>query len=159
MPDAKVSHRHDSDKETCHVCRNHLPFEMPERLVEACISGKLVIFAGAGISTENRIGYPSTFYEEVVAELGVDEADSSFPAVMTAFTDMHGRASLLQKIKHRFDYVRAFPELRMWSTLFHQELGTIYPIRDIITTNWDTLFEETTGAIPIVTPRAPAFCR
>jgi hypothetical protein len=156
MADRSLTHQHD-DPTTCWICRNRIPFDMPPRLVDTCMSGDLVIFAGAGISTENRLTYPSTFYEEIVATLESDDSEPSFPDAMTAFCAKFGRARLLQLIKHRFDYIVAFPELRLSATRFHRELGTIYPIRDIITTNWDTLFEETTGAIPIVTPEDYAF--
>lgn len=157
MSIAQPPHQHSDEPNACFVCKYDLPFEMPEDLLEACIEGKLVIFAGAGISTENRKGYPHTFYEQILSELAHNGPDLTFPQVMTAYCDMYGRASLLQKIKHRFDYAKAFPELYLWSTLFHRELATIPPIRDIVTTNWDTFFEDLTGAIPIVTPKDYAF--
>ncbi len=150
-------HHHDGGENVCYVCKNDLPFDMPTRLVEACIAGKLVIFAGAGISTENRITQQHTFYDQIVEALAITDADPTFPQAMSTYCDAESRSSLLQKIKHRFDYIEAFPELRLWATRFHRELGTIYPIRDIITTNWDTLFEEMTDAIPIVTPEDYAF--
>jgi hypothetical protein len=158
MMNIEPSHEHhDGEENICYVCKNNLPFDMPARIIEACIAGKLVIFAGAGISTENRVAHQHTFYDEIVEALGIAEADPSFPQAMSAYCDAEGRSSLLQRIKHRFDYIEAFPELQLWATRFHRELATIHPIRDIITTNWDRLFEEITDAIPIVTPEDYAF--
>ena len=43
------------------------------------------------------------------------------------------------------------------ATAFHRELAQIYPIRTVITTNWDTYFEDYCGAIPITIPEDFAF--
>ena len=64
---------------------------------------------------------------------------------------------LLKRIRERFNYISSFPELERQATAFHQELAQIYPIRTIITTNWDTYFEDYCGAIPITIPEDFAF--
>jgi hypothetical protein len=69
---AQPPHQHNDEPNACFVCKYDLPFEMPEKLLEACVEGKLVIFAGADISTENRKGYPNTFYEQILPDLGHD---------------------------------------------------------------------------------------
>jgi len=76
---------------------------------------------------------------------------------MQLYSDTHSRSDLLLRIKHRLDYVESFPELRQAATRFHQELRTVFPIRDIVTTNWDPYFEEVCAALPIVVPDDYAF--
>ena len=49
-----TDHEHSGSDAECEICRNNLPFDMPPELVEACASNRLVVFAGAGVSTENR---------------------------------------------------------------------------------------------------------
>jgi hypothetical protein len=53
----------------CAFCRDERPFEIPDHLIEKLSAGDLVVFAGAGISTENKTNSQSTFYEEIHAEL------------------------------------------------------------------------------------------
>ena len=64
----------------------------------------------------------------------------------------NGRRNLLKKIRERFNYIDSFPELHRQATVFHRELAEIYSIKTIITTNWDTYFEDYCGAIPITIP-------
>lgn len=86
----------------CIVCRTERPFEMPEQLVTACIAGDLVVFAGAGITTEAPTVMPFTLYEHVRGELDLDPSeDLSFPALMTRFEAARGRMTLLETIKQR----------------------------------------------------------
>jgi SIR2-like domain len=128
---------------------------MPERIVDACLKNDLVVFAGAGVSTESRLVLPWTIYSEAAAEVGSAKG-AAFPSVMSAFQARHGRAELLQLIKRRFDYINAFGELRHHATRFH-ELATLFYVDTIVTTNWDTYFEEDCGTTPIVTPKDYAF--
>lgn len=114
---------HSHQAEGCAVCGENHPFDMPPELVSAALSGDLVIFAGAGISTESRRTYGGTFADRIARELGLDEAPS-FPELMTAYEQAHGRAQLLQRIRARIDYVDSFPELRRLVTRFHHELAT-----------------------------------
>ncbi|WP_442601818.1 SIR2 family protein [Paenibacillus sp. KN14-4R] len=44
----------------------------------------------------------------------------------------------------------AFPELYRQASSFHHELSTIEQIKDIVTTNWDDLFERECNATPFV---------
>lgn len=141
----------------CVLCRDNLPFTLPDELVDACIAKDLVIFAGAGVSTESRRVIPYTFYEQIAEELPAKDANGDFPDVMEAFCKRFGRAALLRKIRNRFNYVRSFPELYGQATRFHDCLSTMYPIVDLVTTNWDTAFEDRCGATAIVTPTDYAF--
>jgi SIR2-like domain len=143
----------------CVICRVQRPFGLPDRIVSAAINCELVIFAGAGTSTENPLTLPTTLYSSVVGELGYSQDDElpPFPQAMTEYEDRHGRPALLQKAKERFDYIDAFHDLRFMATRFHQELSTLFMINTIVTTNWDTYFETQCGATPIVTEDDYAF--
>ena len=52
----------------CAICRNNKDFIFPKQLLEEVKKRNVVIFAGAGISTESRTVFPSTFYENIAAE-------------------------------------------------------------------------------------------
>ena len=54
-------HEHPGEESECDICRNNLPFEMPAEVVDACIAGRLVVFVGAGCSTETRAVLQNTF--------------------------------------------------------------------------------------------------
>lgn len=49
----------------CQICKNNLPFEIPEEIIDALINRNLVLFAGAGISTETKSVFKETLFEEV----------------------------------------------------------------------------------------------
>ena len=142
----------------CAICKNNKPFNMPSRIVEAAINGDLVLFCGAGISTEGKNVLPYSFYESIKSELGETDDNKPFSSVMQNYCEQaDGRKKLLNKIRERFNYIHSFPELERQATSFHRELSEIHPIRTIITTNWDTYFEEYCGAIPITIPDDFAF--
>lgn len=137
----------------CAICKNHRPFNMPKEIVESCEEEKLVLFCGAGISTENKTVLPFSFYTDILNELNIEDTSLSFSTVMQKYCDYpNGRRKLIQKIKERLNYIHSFPELERNATRFHKELATIFPIKTIITTNWDTYFEDYCDAIPITTP-------
>ncbi|WP_339160643.1 SIR2 family protein [Siminovitchia sp. FSL W7-1587] len=137
----------------CEFCKNNRDFTLPNDIIEAVKQGNLVIFAGAGVSTESRSVYYYTLYEEIRDELNIGpEANMTFSELMSEYCKQpNGRAKLLRKIKDRLDYVNSFPELERTASNFHREIATIYQITEIITTNWDDLFERKCGAVPIVT--------
>jgi hypothetical protein len=120
-----------------------------------------VIFAGAGISTENKTVFPYTLYDEIKAELKIDAAAAvPFSTVMEKYcAQADGRALLLQKIHERFEYISSFQELHRLATIFHKELATIRHIDTIVTTNWDDFFERECGAVPFTTAQDFAFWR
>lgn len=149
--------RHDQphDPAECLFCRDFHEFELPASLIGELLSSNVVIFAGAGISTENRNVFPYTFYEDIRRELKVPETEIiSFSDLMSRYcAQPNGRANLLRKIRERLEYIRSFPELYRSATRFHSELSTIFFIQSIVTTNWDDYFERECGAIPFVTPK------
>jgi NAD-dependent SIR2 family protein deacetylase len=126
----------------CALCRNDKDFIFPEHLLDKIADGEVVLFAGAGISTESRTHCQSTLYEEIQAELK-SAANLSFPELMDAFcAQPDGRIKLLEKIKHRFDYFLSFDDFIRPMTRFHRSLSPLYMIKDVITTNWDDFFER-----------------
>lgn len=133
---------------SCKWCALDLEFEMPDELVRAYECDKLVIFAGAGISTEVPTVLSESLFQRARA-LAETDADS-FPQVMQAFQDKFDRATLVKEIRSRFSYADSFPSARRAARQFHAELATLPQIRDIITTNWDTYFEEECLATPFV---------
>ncbi|MBG0787556.1 MAG: SIR2 family protein [Anaerolineaceae bacterium] len=155
-----MEHNHlDDSRSGCTFCKNNLPFNFPSELIDDVIDGKVVIFAGAGISTESSVVFPNTFYESILEETDIEpENGPSFPDLMSEFCKKrNGRTLLLQKIKQRLDYIKSFPELYRSATQFHRELATVYLINTIITTNWDDYFESECGAMPIVVAEDFAF--
>lgn len=142
----------------CVVCKHHHDVTIPRGLIEDFMNGNVVIFAGAGISTEGSLVLQATLYENICAEINQEDKNLSFPDAMSMYADQHnGRIKLLSKIKSRFQYIDSFPELRKNATRFHEELSTFYPIDTIVTTNWDRYFEEECGATAFTSSEDVAF--
>lgn len=133
----------------CAFCCNN-DFELPEDIITAIKEEKLVIFAGAGISTEGKNVYKYSLYSDVNDELGENNSNS-FPKLMTMYCNLpNGRRKLINKIMERFDYYKSFTEIDNHMRMFFDPLADIYSIKNIITTNWDRQFEEKCGCIPVV---------
>ena len=142
----------------CAICKNNKPFTFPKEIIDAALNGELVLFCGAGISTEDKNVLPYSFYTSIKNELDLKEEGVSFSELMQLYCNQpNGRKKLLKRIRERFHYISSFPELERQATAFHRELAQIYPIRTVITTNWDTYFEDYCGAIPITIPEDFAF--
>ena len=142
----------------CAICKNDLEFEIPPQLVNDFAAGKVVVFAGAGISTENQTVLNESFYERIAGQLGQAVDGKSFPSLMQEYCALpNGRLNLLTEIKNRFKHIRSFPELYRAATRFHKVLATMFPIDVIVTTNWDTYFEDECGATPFVSDEDLAF--
>lgn len=144
----------------CYTCSNNFDFEIPKELIDDLVNLKAILFAGAGISTESPMIFKSSFYSDIKDEIDTSNIiDDSFPNIMSNFCEQNrnGKKLLLQKLKQRFDYCLKFRELYDDSTRFHRELNKLYMIKDIITTNWDTYFEDICHATPIVNSKDYAF--
>lgn len=153
-----VAHPIHPPDQGCALCEAAVPFDLPDPVVEACLNERLLVFAGAGISTESRLVFPYTFYEDICLRINVNPNDGvPFQKVMSKFEKERGGKELLQRIRARLDYCRSFPEVLGMATRFHCELGPIWQVSDIVTTNWDDFFELVCGAIPIVAPSDYAF--
>jgi hypothetical protein len=68
----------------CAFCKNDREFDLPNHLVEQLKSGSLVLFAGAGISTESREFAADTLYDVIAHELG-EKRSLSFPDLMEEY--------------------------------------------------------------------------
>lgn len=136
-------------KEECMHCSLDFDFQMPEGLVDAAHEKKVVIFAGAGISTEVPSVFPDTVLDIAANRLGIEQPES-FPETLEAFQQRFGRAALVRMVKDKFDYIDGFIRLRNNARNFHRELATMPYLRDVVTTNWDLYFEEECGATPFV---------
>lgn len=127
--------------------------ELPNDLLKEIISGKVVIFAGAGISTERKYCFNTSFYEDICYSLNINPkaCKLSFAKLMSKFVDITGsKNELLNQILYRIEYAKNFPEIKRKVTEFHRLLRHIPYIQDIVTTNWDNFFEEYTNALPII---------
>jgi hypothetical protein len=135
----------------CAASANNRAFQLPLPLLDAACDGSLILFAGAGISTENKLAFPLTFYDEIRSTLRMEEAPP-FKELMDEFCKQpNGRALLLNAIRSRFERVKLWPEILLASTRFHQVVATIPQLENIITTNWDDFFEIVCNAVPFVT--------
>ena len=145
--------KHD-DKCECIFCKCNIPFDFPEHLYRELVNNNVVLFAGSGISTENKLVFPYTFYDDVKMDL--EECDISindnmkFNLLMDMYVEKFDKVSLINKVIERFDYINSYSELNNRATMFHSELASISIINKIITTNWDDYFEICCNAKPIV---------
>lgn len=142
----------------CVICKQNHAFELSRDLLSKILSGRVALFAGAGISTESRNVFKHTFYETVANELQVDATGVSFPEMMDKMCqEPDGRYKMIGLLKERFDTIESFPELYRGATRFHHKQGALRTIDTIITTNWDTYFEDVCKATPFVTDADLAF--
>lgn len=149
MPRSDGSGEHE-DICQCVVCGLDYEFDLPGELVQAAHARDVVIFAGAGVSTEVPTVFPQTIMQAAMERLGLDESES-FPQVIQAYVDRFDRADFVRMVKAKFDYIDSFWGLRYDARKFHRELATMPYLQDIVTTNWDTYFEEECLATPFVT--------
>lgn len=142
----------ESSKEYCDICKDHHDFVFPDDLFDSIINHEVVVFAGAGISTEGRNVFPYTLYQDVLTEIQYsNDNPPSFSQAMSEFCkNKGGRRELIERITERINYVRSFPRLYTSTVRFHQLLGMIPCIDEIVTTNWDDFFETECHATPFV---------
>lgn len=149
------SHENNCD---CVGCKNNFDVPLPKELVDEVLAGKVTFFTGAGISTEAPTVLNINFYEQVAREINASDTDLSFPQMMQEFCKQpNGRMKLLQMIRSRFKTIDSFPELQKMATSFHKSIGTLFPVKNIVTTNWDTYFEDFSHATPFVLDSDLAF--
>lgn len=142
----------------CELCKNEHAVDIDSDLVSDLLAGNVTIFAGAGISTESRLVLKGTFYEQILHQVGAKGANLAFPELMEIYCSApNGRIKLLQQIAGRFQNISAFPEMDRVASRFHCELATLFPVKNIITTNWDTYFETVCNSTPFVTHADLAF--
>ena len=82
----------------CEFCRRNKSFQAPSELLDAFLEGTIVIFAGAGISTEAKGVMPNTLYTEINHALGNKNSDQAFPDLMEDFCSTPaGKIGLIQE--------------------------------------------------------------
>ena len=132
-----------TERYRCSCCGLDFDFEIDDFLFDEIANGNCVVFAGAGVSTENQNSAPHTLYTELAVELDQRSADLPFPDLAEAYCARpDGRFKMMQKIQTRFDYIAKFRDLRNNSTKFFVELATMPYLNTFVTTNWDKHFEE-----------------
>lgn len=147
----------DNNNCQCYMCSTYQKFEMPKEIIESVKNKELVIFCGAGISTESNTVLPTSFYTDILTYLTNEynlefDMNITFSELMSSFCKNvpNGRKQLIRKINERFDRIQSFPELYKSATRFHREVSKIPQINTIITTNWDDFFEKECSATAIV---------
>jgi len=141
----------------CVFCKRKKEFGIPSELADRFVSGKVVLFAGAGISTEAKGVAPNTFYQTIEYILGDGVSGRPFPDLMEAYCRTPaGRSGLITELMKHFEYIYSHKEIFDQATRFHRELSTFTAIDTIVTTNWDTYFEDECAATPFVDDRDTA---
>ena len=124
--------------------------DFPEPLMTALRDGRLVIFAGAGVSMGQPDGLPG--FEELVRRIAGNDKSKKDSETADRFLgrlkgdgiDVHSRAA---KLLRQYN-----PNL----TELHQNLLRIYPKREnirIVTTNFDLLFEQAYNDLFKIAPK------
>jgi hypothetical protein len=148
MSAVKQHHAHTNNPH-CLECGGNVDVAIPERMVEECHAGKLLLFVGSGASTESHNVMPSTFYDEV-SRYVPNPAGLDFPDLMTKYVERNSRSDLMNLFYRRLRYIDSFPDLNRRATLFHRRVAQIPFFREVITTNWDDYFEREADAVPLV---------
>jgi hypothetical protein len=68
-----MKHSPPAPDHQCLECGYDTNVPIPDRLVEDCHAGKLLLFVGAGASTESHNVMPRTFYDVVADRVGTSE--------------------------------------------------------------------------------------
>jgi len=135
----------------CPYCAGRFEFEIDEFLFDELEAQNVVLFIGAGVSTENKTSAPHSLYVEIARVAGLNNSDLPFPDVVEkACAKPDGRFHFMQKVQHRFDYIQKFSDLRNRATRFFKELATMPYFETFITTNWDRYLEDICAAKPYV---------
>jgi hypothetical protein len=134
----------------CAICSLRLEFDLDPHLVSEIEKQNCVVFAGSGISTETRDTHPDTLYGTLKYHTNSEDDPDFWDLVDRFEAQPNGRHKLIQIVRDRFDYIDGFRDLRWAATRFHRGLGNAPYLGAIITTNWDTYFEDVIGATPFV---------
>ncbi len=140
----------DDHAATCSECGEDRQVELPERLVEACVRHRLLLFVGSGASTESHNVMPHTFYDDIADAMPSHDESRPFPDLMEAYVEEFSRTDLILRFFDRMHYIEKFADLYRRAVRFHRAVAVIPYFREIITTNWDDYFERIAGAIPLV---------
>ena len=134
----------------CAICSLKIDFDLDKHLLSEIESGRCVIFAGSGISTETRGAHSFSFYDQI-ANLVDCNATEPFWEIIDKFENQpNGRQKLIEEIRSRFHYIDSWRDLRWAATRFHTSLATAPYFNEVITTNWDRYFEDILRSTPFV---------
>jgi len=145
----------------CAVCEGREPI-LPVALYEDIKAGSVVLFAGAGVSTESGPHGTPTLYDEIAHELGGQRKRAlAFPDLMQRYckvVDGGQKHRLTRRILDRIERFAGPGEAYAMTTMMHRDIARVPYITRIVTTNWDPFFErELNILVPIVEDRDVAF--
>jgi hypothetical protein len=139
--------------------------ELPEEIYEDLLAQRVVIFAGAGTTTESgsKNIFGETFYEAIKEKCKYPkkQPDPSFPDLMQYFCDHVDGGQRNRLVSSAIDRIETFAapgEDNRFATLFAYELAKLPYVDRIVTTNWDPFLEQSMNIlIPMVEDRDLAF--
>ena len=70
----------------CQHCQNDIDFDIDEFLINEIRLRNVVIFAGAGVSTENPNSAPHSFYTELAIKVGNKDRTLPFPDIAQEYS-------------------------------------------------------------------------
>ncbi|HDH44220.1 MAG TPA: hypothetical protein ENG66_02285 [Thermococcus sp.] len=131
---------------------------LPNQIIDSLLERKCLFFIGAGVSTE--AGLPSTqeIVEHLIGKLqanGYKPSGSSLPEIAEEFSLRFSRPDLIKVVRDKIIERLANADRTTFKLLDH----LLVKPKDIVTTNWDPLIEETLGRenyCPIFEPSAVA---
>ncbi|MEC1970202.1 hypothetical protein P9G36_24885 [Bacillus cereus] len=102
----------------CALCGNNKSFNMPDEIIESVKNEELILFCGAGISTESKNVLPISFYMDILSflndkySLGLT-TNISFSELMSTFCNVvpNGRKALFRINKRTVRYGKGFSEI------------------------------------------------
>lgn len=104
------------------------------RIQEAAKQGRLVIFAGAGVSNNSGVPTWSDLTKELKTECGIENENDDLK-IAQLYKDARGEKEYLDKVKAFLKHRHVIPNE------IHKAILTLKPCH-IITTNYDDLFEQ-----------------
>jgi hypothetical protein len=128
----------DGEACVCPCCRHDVDFDLDPFLVEELVNNNVVVFAGAGVSTERALSAPHSLHTALAADLGLEDTSTAFPDVAETLSNRpDGRFRLMRIIQEHLDYVAKFADTRYEATKFYREASTMPYLKTFITTNLD----------------------
>jgi hypothetical protein len=128
--------------------------QIPDSLVEDTLKGDVILFLGAGASTEGT----SSHFEKLIDVLAEkcqypSNMSRTLPKVCQYFCkkmDAGKKGRLLREIRRYFDFYMEDDEAKNQATKVHKRIATIGLFKIIITTNWDVFMERQIDVLPVV---------
>src|ERR1017187_3060446 len=139
--------------------------ELPEELFEDILAQRVVIFAGAGTTTESgsKLFPEPSFYEYIKEKCKYPKTrpEPTFPDLMQYFCDHVDGGQRNRLVSSAIDRIETFAapgEENRFATMFAYELAKLPYVDRIVTTNWDPFLEPSMNIlVPMVEDRDLAF--